>query len=134
MKLGDVFPNFEADTTIGRMKFHDYLGSSWGILFSHPADFTPVCTTELGRAAKVAGEFAKRNVKMAALSCDGVDSHKAWIADIKAYSGFEGEWPYPIVADEDRSLATGLGEKLFCLVFMVPARIFLLFQLLTGVI
>lgn len=76
--LGDEAPNFEADTTQGRIRFHDFLGDSWGILFSHPRDFTPVCTTELGRAAKLAPEFSKRNVKMIALSIDSVPDHLAW--------------------------------------------------------
>ncbi|NXS77243.1 PRDX6 protein, partial [Erpornis zantholeuca] len=76
--LGDEAPNFEADTTQGRIRFHDFLGDSWGILFSHPRDFTPVCTTELGRAAKLAPEFSKRNVKMIALSIDSVQDHLSW--------------------------------------------------------
>ncbi|NXX94268.1 PRDX6 protein, partial [Centropus bengalensis] len=76
--LGDEAPNFEADTTQGRIRFHDFLGDSWGILFSHPRDFTPVCTTELGRAAKLAAEFSKRNVKMIALSIDSVPDHLGW--------------------------------------------------------
>ncbi|NWY70224.1 PRDX6 protein, partial [Erithacus rubecula] len=76
--LGDEAPNFEADTTHGRIRFHDFLGDSWGILFSHPRDFTPVCTTELGRAAKLAPEFSKRNVKMIALSIDSVQDHLSW--------------------------------------------------------
>ncbi|NXD82922.1 PRDX6 protein, partial [Halcyon senegalensis] len=76
--LGDEAPNFEAETTQGRIRFHDFLGDSWGILFSHPRDFTPVCTTELGRAAKLAPEFHKRNVKMIALSIDSVQDHLSW--------------------------------------------------------
>ncbi|NXK10401.1 PRDX6 protein, partial [Herpetotheres cachinnans] len=76
--LGDEAPNFEAETTQGRIRFHDFLGDSWGILFSHPRDFTPVCTTELGRAAKLASEFSKRNVKMIALSIDSVQDHLSW--------------------------------------------------------
>ncbi|XP_016354710.1 peroxiredoxin-6-like [Sinocyclocheilus anshuiensis] len=76
--LGDVFPNFEAETTIGKIKFHEFLGNSWGILFSHPRDFTPVCTTELARAAKLHDEFKKRDVKMIALSIDGVEDHRKW--------------------------------------------------------
>ncbi|NXV93555.1 PRDX6 protein, partial [Calonectris borealis] len=76
--LGDEAPNFEAETTQGRIRFHDFLGDSWGILFSHPRDFTPVCTTELGRAAKLAPEFSKRNVKMIALSIDSVQDHLSW--------------------------------------------------------
>ncbi|NWU68391.1 PRDX6 protein, partial [Pterocles burchelli] len=76
--LGDEAPNFEAETTQGRIRFHDFLGDSWGILFSHPRDFTPVCTTELGQAAKLAAEFSKRNVKMIALSIDSVQDHLSW--------------------------------------------------------
>ncbi|NXE70277.1 PRDX6 protein, partial [Calcarius ornatus] len=76
--LGDEAPNFEADTTEGRIRFHDFLGDSWGILFSHPRDFTPVCTTELGRAARLAPEFSKRNVKLIALSIDSVQDHLSW--------------------------------------------------------
>jgi len=107
--LGELFPNFEADTTEGRVKFHDWLAGSWGVLFSHPADFTPVCTTELGAAAQLAPEFAKRGVKMMAVSCDPVSAHNAWLDDIKAYNKLSGRFPYPIVADESRSLAVQLG-------------------------
>ncbi|XP_071948480.1 peroxiredoxin-6-like [Antedon mediterranea] len=109
VNLGDVFPNFEASTTDGDIKFHDWLGDSWGILFSHPADYTPVCTTELGMAAKLAPEFKKRNVKMIALSCDSVEDHNGWIKDIKQNSGESGEWPYPIIADKNRDLAIQFG-------------------------
>uniref|UniRef100_A0A8C6LV07 Thioredoxin domain-containing protein n=1 Tax=Nothobranchius furzeri TaxID=105023 RepID=A0A8C6LV07_NOTFU len=76
--LGDVFPDFEAETTVGKIKFHDFLGDSWGILFSHPRDYTPVCTTELGRAAKLSSEFSKRNVRMIALSIDCLEDHYGW--------------------------------------------------------
>nr|XP_014332213.1 PREDICTED: peroxiredoxin-6 isoform X2 [Bos mutus] len=109
--LGDEAPNFEANTTIGRIRFHDYLGDSWGILFSHPRDFTPVCTTELGRAAKLAPEFAKRNVKMIALSIDSVEDHLAWSKDINAYNGEEPteKLPFPIIDDKNRDLAIQLG-------------------------
>ncbi|XKL66731.1 hypothetical protein PGB90_010151 [Kerria lacca] len=108
--LGDIFPNFEADTTIGKIKFHEWLGNGWGILFSHPADYTPVCTTELARVANLIPEFAKRNVKVIALSCDSVESHHGWINDIKSYGGVIGDgFPYPIIADEKRELAVQLG-------------------------
>ncbi|XP_003430908.2 peroxiredoxin-6 [Ornithorhynchus anatinus] len=109
--LGDEAPNFEAETTYGPIRFHDFLGDSWGILFSHPRDFTPVCTTELGRAAKLAPEFAKRNVKMIALSIDTVQDHLAWCKDINAYNGAEPteKLPYPIIADAKRELAVKLG-------------------------
>ncbi|XP_068176146.1 peroxiredoxin-6 [Antennarius striatus] len=108
--LGDTFPNFEADTTIGKIKFHDFLGDSWGILFSHPRDFTPVCTTELARAAKLSKEFEKRNVKMIALSIDSVEDHKAWSKDVMAYSCEpDRPLPYPIIADDKRELSVQLG-------------------------
>jgi len=114
MKLGDVFPDFEADTSgAGKIKFHDWLGDSWAILFSHPADYTPVCTTELGMVAKRAGDFAKKGVKLIALSCDSVKDHEGWGKDVMAYIG-EGKkgdcnLPFPIIADEERKLAVQLG-------------------------
>ncbi|KAJ8388452.1 hypothetical protein AAFF_G00133280 [Aldrovandia affinis] len=109
--LGDVFPNFEAETTIGKIKFHDFLGDSWGILFSHPRDYTPVCTTELGRAAKLSDEFKKRNVKMIALSIDSVEDHHGWSKDILAYNNEKPEstFPFPIIADDKRELSVKLG-------------------------
>ncbi|XP_019936231.2 peroxiredoxin-6 [Paralichthys olivaceus] len=108
--LGDVFPNFEADTTIGRIKFHDFLGSSWGVLFSHPKDFTPVCTTELACAAKVSDEFKKRGVKMIALSIDSVEDHHNWSKDVMAFnSQAESALPFPIIADHKRALSVQLG-------------------------
>ncbi|XP_038064069.1 peroxiredoxin-6-like [Patiria miniata] len=108
VNLGEIFPDFEADTSTGKINFHEWLGVSWGILFSHPADYTPVCTTELGAAANLAGEFAKRNVKMIALSVDSVESHLGWIKDIQANSKLTGDFPYPIIAD-DRTLAVKFG-------------------------
>uniref|UniRef100_A0A6J0U2T5 Peroxiredoxin-6 n=1 Tax=Pogona vitticeps TaxID=103695 RepID=A0A6J0U2T5_9SAUR len=109
--LGDEAPNFQADTTHGPIRFHEFLGNSWGILFSHPRDFTPVCTTELGRAAKLAPEFAKRNIKMIALSIDDVKDHLSWSKDINAYNGDEitENLPFPIIADAKRELAVQLG-------------------------
>ncbi|KAG7487723.1 hypothetical protein MATL_G00026410 [Megalops atlanticus] len=109
--LGDVFPNFEAETTIGKIKFHDFLGDSWGVLFSHPRDYTPVCTTELGRAAKLSTEFSKRNVKMIALSIDSVEDHLGWSKDIMAYNSEAPgcTFPFPIIADDKRELAVMLG-------------------------
>ncbi|XP_046676765.1 peroxiredoxin-6 [Homalodisca vitripennis] len=107
-KLGEVFPDFSADTTVGKIQFHNWLGDSWGILFSHPADFTPVCTTELGRVAKLVPEFQKRNVKVIGLSCDSVSSHNSWIEDIKSYSMVQGDFPFPIIDDERRELAVQL--------------------------
>ena len=103
LRLGDIAPDFNAKTSIGDINFYQYLGDSWGILFSHPADFTPVCTTELGRTAALQEEFAKRNVKVLALSVDSVESHHKWISDIDetqhVHVGF------PIIADEDKSIA-----------------------------
>ncbi|XP_051868283.1 peroxiredoxin-6 [Pristis pectinata] len=111
INLGDTFPNFEANTTEGKIKFHDWLGDSWGILFSHPADYTPVCTTELGLMAKMIPEFEKRNVKVIALSIDSVQDHQGWSQDINAYIGREPvqKLPFPIIADEKRELAVQLG-------------------------
>jgi len=109
LNLGDVFPNDEVKTTTGDFKLHDYFKDSWGILFSHPADYTPVCTTELGTAMKLAPEFEKRNVKMIALSCDDVESHKGWTKDIQDYVNCTQDLPYPIIADEGRNLAVKLG-------------------------
>jgi 1-Cys peroxiredoxin (EC 1.11.1.15) len=82
LRLGDIAPNFKAKTTVGVIDFYDYLGDNWGILFSHPADFTPVCTTELGKTALLQEEFAKRNVKVLAVSVDSLDKHEGWVKDI----------------------------------------------------
>nr|AMK05620.1 perxiredoxin-6 [Euphausia superba] len=109
VNLGDVFPNFTAESTKGTIHLHDYLGDKWGIMFSHPADYTPVCTTELGRVAKLTPEFTKRNCKLQAVSCDSVEDHHGWIKDIQAYNNLDGNFPYPIVADEKRELAVQLG-------------------------
>ncbi|RIV45367.1 MULTISPECIES: peroxiredoxin [Flagellimonas] len=103
LRLGDTAPDFTAVTSEGTLNFYDYLGDGWGILFSHPADFTPVCTTELGTAAKFKGEFDKRNVKMMALSVDGADSHKEWIKDINETQHTQVN--FPIIADEDRKVS-----------------------------
>ncbi|WP_324720484.1 peroxiredoxin [Salinimicrobium sp. HB62] len=103
LRLGDKAPNFDAETSEGKINFYDFLGDSWGILFSHPADYTPVCTTELGAAAKYNEEFEKRNVKVMALSVDGVASHKDWIKDINETQNTEVN--FPIIADEDRKVA-----------------------------
>lgn len=107
IRLGDVAPDFTADTTEGKIKFHDWLGNSWGILFSHPADFTPVCTTELGTVAKLRGEFDKRNVKVIAVSVDPVDSHNKWISDINETQGTKVN--YPLIADPDFRVANLYG-------------------------
>lgn len=103
IRLGDKAPNFTADSSLGTINLYDYLGESWGILFSHPADFTPVCTTELGTAAKFKNEFDKRNVKMLALSVDGAASHAEWIKDINEVQNTEVN--FPIIADEDRKVS-----------------------------
>ncbi len=103
LRLGDPAPNFQATTTAGKIDFYEYLGSGWGILFSHPADYTPVCTTELGKTASLQDEFAKRNTKVLAVSVDPLDKHNGWVKDInetqKVTVGF------PIIADEDRTVA-----------------------------
>lgn len=106
--LGQEFPDFEAESSAGPMKWHEYIDGSWAILFSHPADFTPVCTTELGSVAKFLPDFEKRGVKVAALSCDSVDSHKAWIKDVESYTP-DAPVAYPIIADPTRDLAVKLG-------------------------
>jgi len=103
IRLGDIAPNFKAQTSEGEIDFYAYLGNSWGVLFSHPADFTPVCTTELGAAAKLRDEFDKRNVKVIALSVDSLDSHKEWIKDINETQNTEVN--FPIIADEDRRIS-----------------------------
>jgi alkyl hydroperoxide reductase subunit AhpC len=107
LQLGDVAPDFTAETTEGSMSFHEYLGDGWGILCSHPADFTPVCTTELGAVAKLGDEFAKRNVKVAAISVDPIDSHNSWIADINETQNTTVN--YPLIADPDRNVADLYG-------------------------
>jgi len=103
LRLGDIAPDFEADTTKGHIHFHEWLGDSWGMFFSHPADFTPVCTTELGRTALLKDDFAKRNVKVIAISVDSLESHNRWTPDIKDVTGVEVN--FPIVADPDRKVA-----------------------------
>jgi len=104
LRLGDVAPNFTAKTTEGDINFYDYLGNGWGILFSHPADYTPVCTTELGRTAQLKDEFAKRNVKVLAVSVDPLDKHKGWVNDINETQ--HTTVTFPIIADDDRNVAT----------------------------
>ncbi|MBL0025471.1 MAG: peroxiredoxin [Saprospiraceae bacterium] len=104
LRLGDIAPNFQAETTKGHIDFHEWLGTSWGMLFSHPADFTPVCTTELGKTALLAGEFAKRNTKVIAVSVDDLESHNKWIPDIEDVNHIKVN--VPIIADEGRIVAT----------------------------
>ncbi|PHN06887.1 peroxiredoxin [Flavilitoribacter nigricans] len=103
IRLGETAPDFTAVTTEGEINFHEWLGDSWGLLFSHPADFTPICTTELGRTAALKEEFAKRGVKAMAVSVDPVDSHHEWIKDIEETQNVKMN--FPIVADEDRKVA-----------------------------
>ncbi len=103
LHLGSIAPDFEQDSTAGKIHFHEWIGQSWAILFSHPKDFTPVCTTELGRAANLKDEFAKRGVKMLAVSVDSVADHKKWIGDIEETQHAKLE--YPILADSDRKVA-----------------------------
>jgi len=103
LRLGDEAPNFTAETTEGQVTLHDYLGDSWGLLFSHPADFTPVCTTELGELAKRKGEFDSRNVKLIGLSVDPIESHQGWVPDIADVKGTALN--YPLIADPSRTVA-----------------------------
>lgn len=103
LRLGDTAPNFTAETNEGRIDFHQWLGNGWGILFSHPKDYTPVCTTELGTVAKMKSEFDKRNVKCIAISVDPVDSHKGWICDINETQNTTMN--FPIIADPDKKVA-----------------------------
>ncbi|WP_299764253.1 peroxiredoxin [uncultured Dokdonia sp.] len=107
IRLGDIAPDFTAPTTEGDINFHEWLGDSWGILFSHPADYTPVCTTELGTVAQYTDEFNKRNVKVAALSVDGVASHHGWIKDINETQNTTVN--FPIIGDEDKKVANLYG-------------------------
>ncbi|MEP6610326.1 MAG: peroxiredoxin [Mucilaginibacter sp.] len=103
LRLGDLAPNFKAKTSQGDIDFYEFLGDGWGVLFSHPADYTPVCTTELGKTASLKSEFDKRNVKVAALSVDSVESHKGWINDINETQNVEVN--FPIIGDENREIA-----------------------------
>lgn len=103
LRLGDTAPNFKAQTTMGEIDFHQWLGDSWGVLFSHPADYTPVCTTELGRTAQLKEEFDKRNVKAIAVSVDPLESHMGWVSDINETQHTQVN--FPIIADPDRHVA-----------------------------
>jgi alkyl hydroperoxide reductase subunit AhpC len=107
LQLGDEAPDFTADSTEGELKFHEYLGDSWGVLFSHPKDFTPVCTTELGYMAKLKPEFDKRNVKIIGLSVDPVDKHSTWAADIEETQGYAPN--YPLIGDADFNVSKLYG-------------------------
>jgi alkyl hydroperoxide reductase subunit AhpC len=107
LQIGDVAPDFEAETTQGRIRFHDWIGNSWAVLFSHPKDFTPVCTTELGYMARIAPEFAKRDVKIIGLSVDPVENHTKWALDIKETQGFAPN--YPMIGDPDLAISKLYG-------------------------
>jgi thioredoxin-dependent peroxiredoxin len=104
LRLGDTAPNFKAKTTEGEIDFYEYLGNGWAVLFSHPADYTPVCTTELGKTALLSDEFAKRNVKVLAVSVDPLDKHEGWVKDINQTQNTTVN--FPLIADEDRNVAT----------------------------
>lgn len=104
LRLGDTAPNFKALTTEGEIDFYEFLGDSWGLLFSHPADYTPVCTTELGRTALLGDEFKKRNVKVLAVSVDPIDKHHGWVKDINETQNCTVD--FPIIADEDKKVAS----------------------------
>lgn len=107
LRIGDIAPNFKVDTSTGEVDFYQYLGDSWGVLFSHPADYTPVCTTELGATARLKPEFDKRNVKVMALSVDSSESHRGWIKDINETQNVEVN--FPIIADENKEVAEAYG-------------------------
>ncbi|PRY53103.1 alkyl hydroperoxide reductase subunit AhpC [Arcticibacter pallidicorallinus] len=107
LRLGDTAPNFTAQTSQGEINFYDYVGDSWVVLFSHPADYTPVCTTELGKTASLSDEFAKRNVKVIALSVDPVGKHEGWIQDINETQGVEVN--FPLIADESKEISNAYG-------------------------
>jgi len=113
LQLGDTAPDFEADTTEGKISFHDWIGDSWAVLFSHPRDFTPVCTTELGYMAKIEPEFDKRNVKIIGLSVDPMDNHAQWVSDIEETQGYAPH--YPIISDADFNVSKAYG--------MLPAEV-----------
>ena len=107
LQLGDIAPDFEAETTAGKIKFHDWLGGSWGVLFSHPKDYTPVCTTELGYTAKLKPEFEKRGVKVIGLSVDALGSHEGWSRDIEETQGHKVN--FPMIADADKKVSNLYG-------------------------
>ena len=107
LQIGDIAPDFEADTTEGRIRFHDYIDGSWAVLFSHPKNYTPVCTTELGATAKLGDEFKKRGVKVMGLSVDAMDNHDGWLKDIEETQG--AALNFPLIADADRKVSTLYG-------------------------
>ena len=103
LRLGDIAPDFEQDSSLGRIRFHEWLGDSWAVLFTHPADFTPVCTTELGECARLKSEFDRRHVKVIGLSVDNANDHERWIADINETQ--QTQVNFPIIADKDRAVS-----------------------------
>ncbi len=107
LQLGDIAPDFDAETTEGKINFHDWLGGTWAVFFSHPKDFTPVCTTELGEMARLAPKFKQRGVKVIALSVDSLEDHHAWAEDIREIQGYAPN--YPMIADEDRKVSNLYG-------------------------
>ena len=107
LRLGDIAPNFTAETTAGKIDFYEFLGDGWGVLFSHPADFTPVCTTELGKTALLQDEFEKRNVKVLAVSVDPLDKHIGWVKDINETQNTDVK--FPLIADPEKKVATAYG-------------------------
>jgi len=107
LNLGETFPNFKAPSTCGTIDLYEYLGDNWGIVFSHPADFTPVCTTEIGRMTQLTNEFDKRQVKVLLISCDSVHDHHKWINDVTHYSG--SNMPFPMIGDESGEIANKIG-------------------------
>jgi alkyl hydroperoxide reductase subunit AhpC len=113
LRLGSIAPNFDAETTNGKINFHDFIGDNWVILFSHPEDYTPVCTTELGAFAKLEPEFAKRNTKLIGLSANTIESHGGWIKDIDEISG--SKLSFPIIGDKERKVAL-LYDMYACLI------------------
>src|SRR6187397_2909273 len=107
LRIGDIAPDFEADTTEGRIRFHEWIGDSWAVLFSHPKDFTPVCTSELGYMAKIKSEFDRRKVKVIGLSVDSIEDHRQWAADIEETEGYAPN--YPIIADANFKVSKMFG-------------------------
>jgi len=107
LNLGETFPNFTAESTCGTIDVYEYLSDNWGLILSHPKDFTPVCTTEVGRLSQLTKEFEKRNVKVLLISCDSVDDHSEWLKDVTHYSGCKV--PFPVVGDADGQISNKIG-------------------------
>ncbi len=107
LNLGETFPNFKAESTSGPIDLYEYLGESWSVLFSHPSDFTPVCTTEIGRLSQLSHEFDRRGVKVLLISCDSVEDHNSWLKDVSHYCGCRV--PYPVIGDQNGEIANRIG-------------------------